>query len=208
MGMDRTDDPDDGSGVSRRWLLGRSGRAALLAGVGGVALADVAAATTCPRTPEFWATHPDAWPVETLHLGGQQYGREALLRLLAAPVGEDRSLALARQLAAYRLNAWELNDSCVLPGTTNWRAEAWVAMLGERLVTDDRVGTGQRDWVIEGLDGEPVAAKLAKFNEGRLELGCDCAPWEPAADEADTAADDPAGIPVGEEAPGPDRSVS
>lgn len=208
--MDRTDDggPGGGPGVTRRWLIGRFGRAALVAGGSGVALAGVAAATTCPRPPSFWAAHPDAWPVDTLRMGGRTYGRPALLRLLSAPVGDDRSLALARQLIAYRLNLWELRPSCTLPRTANWWAEAWVGMLGEPLVTDDRVGTGRTGWVVKGLDGEPVAARLAAFNAGRLDLDCACTPWEPATGGADATVDDPAGIPVGEESTGPDRTAS
>jgi hypothetical protein len=59
----------------------------------------------CTLTQGFWKTHPAAWPVQALTLGGRTYSEAELLQILQTPPGGDASLILAHQLIATLLNA-------------------------------------------------------------------------------------------------------
>jgi RHS repeat-associated protein len=68
----------------------------------------------CPRSPGFWKTHPEDWPVDYLELGGVEYEMPALLELLDYG-GPDASIKLARQLVATKLNLAAGSDPFILP---------------------------------------------------------------------------------------------
>ena len=57
-----------------------------------------------PRTPGYWKTHPGAWPVSSLTLGGQSYSMLELMILLWSPPKGDASIILAHHLIAAKLN--------------------------------------------------------------------------------------------------------
>jgi hypothetical protein len=58
----------------------------------------------CTYTQGYWKTHPSAWPVMSLTIGGVLYSEQQLLDLFnTAPKG-DASLILAHQLIAGLLN--------------------------------------------------------------------------------------------------------
>lgn len=177
---------DDAGGLGRRTLLRRGARSALAVGVGTVAFAGTAAATTCPRTPGFWKNHPGAWPVDGLRLGGVDYSTAELLAILDASPAGDKSVILARHVIAYRLNLWELNPTCDLAEEANATATEWLGLAGPLLDGDD-VGAGVHTWVLDGVDGEPAKDALDAFNNGRTDLGCaePCTPWEPDDGDAD-----------------------
>src|SRR5205807_681629 len=59
---------------------------------------------TCPLTQGYWKNHPNAWPVNTLILGNQNYSERELLSILATPSTQDASIILAKQLIAAKLN--------------------------------------------------------------------------------------------------------
>ncbi len=52
----------------------------------------------------YWKNHEDAWPVDSLELGGESYTQEALLRILRRRVRRNASIRLARQLITAKLN--------------------------------------------------------------------------------------------------------
>ncbi len=58
----------------------------------------------CSFTIGFWKTHPDAWPVDTLTLGGVVYTKEQALALLNTPPRGDATIILAHQLIGAKLN--------------------------------------------------------------------------------------------------------
>ncbi len=97
---------------------------------------------SCTQTPNYWRSHPDAWPVDQLSLGGTSYIQPFLLALLELPAGADISLALAQPLIAAKLNAARgLNDAAL--AATIAEADAWLARypFGSRL-PDDAWQTG------------------------------------------------------------------
>ncbi|HEU4742390.1 MAG TPA: hypothetical protein VFS50_12430 [Meiothermus sp.] len=58
----------------------------------------------CPRPARYWLElDPARWPLETLRLGGQRYGTEPLLRLLASEARQPQTY-LRQQLAAAKLS--------------------------------------------------------------------------------------------------------
>ncbi|GAB4336764.1 MAG: hypothetical protein Kow0099_09860 [Candidatus Abyssubacteria bacterium] len=58
----------------------------------------------CPYGFGYWKRHRDAWPVDSLTLGNQEYGDEELTALLSMPVRGDASVNLAHHLIAAKLN--------------------------------------------------------------------------------------------------------
>jgi hypothetical protein len=58
----------------------------------------------CFLTPGYWKNHLDAWPQETLMLGGVEMSQYELLGYLIAPVRGDATVILARHLIASKLN--------------------------------------------------------------------------------------------------------
>ena len=70
-------------------------------------------------TPGFWKTHPEAWPVDGLALGDQDYTMVELMMILWRPVRGDASIILGNHLIATKLN--------LLSGTTTGIIEDRVA---------------------------------------------------------------------------------
>ncbi|UCD56950.1 MAG: putative metal-binding motif-containing protein [Candidatus Hydrogenedentota bacterium] len=65
---------------------------------------------TCPSGHGFWKSHRDAWPVDSLKLGGETYTKNELLAIFKMPVRGDASRTLARQLIAAKLNIADGSD--------------------------------------------------------------------------------------------------
>lgn len=57
-----------------------------------------------PRTPGYWKTHPESWPVTTLGIGGTLYSQSCLLGVLNLPTRGDARLPLIHHLIATKLN--------------------------------------------------------------------------------------------------------
>ena len=66
-------------------------------------LGTIANDDACRRSVDWWRTHPEAWPIDYLVLGGAEY-ENAALRSLLANSSSDASIRLARHLAAAKLN--------------------------------------------------------------------------------------------------------
>ncbi len=58
----------------------------------------------CTFTQGYWKTHPEAWPVTELALGGTTYTQAEALAILRSPTKGDASAILALQLIAAKLN--------------------------------------------------------------------------------------------------------
>jgi hypothetical protein len=58
----------------------------------------------CPRGERYWQQNANAWPVASIVLGRQTYGRTEALRLLRNSSTSDPSVVVARQLIAATLN--------------------------------------------------------------------------------------------------------
>lgn len=89
--------------MKRRWVI-----VGVLLGWGLAQYRSSAAAPApekpCPQPARYWLElDPTRWPVETLRLGGQRYGAEPLLRLLASEARQPQAY-LRQQLAAAKLS--------------------------------------------------------------------------------------------------------
>ncbi len=66
----------------------------------------------CPRSPDFWKSHSEDWPVDHLALGGVEYQQPELLDFLNYD-GPDASLKLVRQLVASKLDLAGASDPSI-----------------------------------------------------------------------------------------------
>jgi len=65
----------------------------------------------------YWKNHPSDWPVDSLILGNITYNKQQLLNILKKSVRGDKTIALAHQLIAAKLNVHpsRCNESeCIL----------------------------------------------------------------------------------------------
>ena len=116
----------------------------------------------CTYTQGFWKNHFDVWPVDGLNLGGVEYTNVQLLNILNTAVKGDKSLSLAHQLIAAKLNVANGADPSEIAGAIA-DADAWLAAHGG-------VGSGQKKW--DG--GEPIKDALDAYNNGWIGPGhCD-----------------------------------
>jgi hypothetical protein len=81
-----------------------------------IALSGVAAACDCgtkdctPKSPGYWKTHPEAWPVEKLscgkiEIGGVLYTPAEAIEKMQMPVKGDKTYTMFDALVAAKLNA-------------------------------------------------------------------------------------------------------
>jgi hypothetical protein len=107
----------------------------------------------------YWKTHPEAWPVNQLELGGVVYSGQVLISILKAAVKGDKSLSMAKQLIATKLNLEAVTEGSCITDVVD-AADDWLANHGG-------VGSGQRQW--DG--GDLLHDDLDAYNNGLL-----CAP--------------------------------
>ena len=116
----------------------------------------------CTRTPGYWKTHPEAWPVDSITIGGTTYTREEALAILWMPERGDKSKTMFRALVAAELNDANGTDvSCVNSEMSS--AHDWLMMHP----ACSNVRGSSDAW----HDGESLATTLDDYNNGRL-----CAP--------------------------------
>lgn len=202
--MSGTDD-----GITRRNLLRVTGIGAGvgLVGIGGSA--DQAAATYCPRSPEYWAEHD--WP-ETGRIGDpfvlvdrDDERSVAVWQLfLARDPDEDKGVVMARHLLAAYLNfQFRSTDDpdCVDQPLSAYGGRTIRELKAEarRWLVASNWPDEQLDWVVDGVDGEPLKDALGAFNHGQLpELDCSCGyvdrddDWSPSTDLSNASAESPA----------------
>ena len=113
-------------------------------------------------TPGYWKNHPDAWPVDSLTVGGVTYTKEEAIALLDTPGRGDKTYDLFRALVPAILNVLAGNDgSCIVD--TILDADAW-------LVTYP-LGSGVKGKLWQDSGGEALKNTLDAYNNGLL-----CAP--------------------------------
>ena len=78
----------------------------------------------CARTPGYWKTHPELWPVDYLVLGGREYEKAQLLVMLDYDA-TDAASSLARHLIATKLDLLVGGEPSIVP--TVERADAFLA---------------------------------------------------------------------------------
>jgi hypothetical protein len=112
-------------------------------------------------TPGYWVNHPEAWPVETITLGGVAYSKADALALLSAG-GKDKSLTMFSSLVSAKLNVLVGNDSSCVASTIE-AADAWMTTYPAR----SNVHAASLAW----KRGEPLHRLMDNYNNGML-----CAP--------------------------------
>jgi hypothetical protein len=134
------------AGIATLSLLTFSGTTALGCGTG---------------TPGYWQNHPDAWPVESIEIGGVCYSKAEAIELISAPVKADKRLTMFPALVAAKLNVLIGAESGCIEETI-CKADQWMADYGSNPV---KASSGA--WCI----GNPLYCELDAYNNGLL-----CAP--------------------------------
>jgi hypothetical protein len=114
-------------------------------------------------TPGFWKNHPEAWPVQTINIGGVSYTRDQAIAWLSSSVTKDKTITIFASLVSAKLNVLVGNDSsCVSSTIAN--ADNWMAVSGP-------VGSGVAASSLAWKLGEPYHRLMDNYNNGML-----CAP--------------------------------
>jgi hypothetical protein len=70
--------------------------------------------------------HPEAWPFQTMSLGGKTYTKAELINIMKNPTAGDVTYTIASQLIAAKLNVGAGNNSSCISATIA-AADAWLA---------------------------------------------------------------------------------
>ncbi len=141
--------------------------------------------TVCPPgcpgtgTPGYWKNHPDAWPVDCITVGGEEFCKEDAKRFMKEKK-KDKTSTLLRALIAAQLNILIGTES----GCVDATMEAAYAWLNE-FPYGSKVKASSDAWKI----GEPLYLTLDAYNNG--DSGCalsrDLCEEPPPDDPPDTA---------------------
>jgi PKD repeat protein len=116
-------------------------------------------------TPGYWMTHPDAWPVEEITIGGETYTKAEAIELMLNDSKQDVTYNMFQALVAAKLNVLIGNDdSCI--AATIADADAWMATYGP-VGSGVKAGGKDSPW----REGAPLFSMLQEYNNGYL-----CAP--------------------------------
>ncbi len=140
------------------------------------------ASVECTRTHDFWMTHPDDWPVESLAVGEQDYDTTQLLEILDAPPSGDPTLILAHQLIAAKLNQASGADASKVADAIG-AADTLLGGFEGRLPHD--IDPSSED----GVAAVELATNLEGYNTGEIGPGpCDIDPSPPETAEVPSLA--------------------
>jgi hypothetical protein len=115
----------------------------------------------CTLTQGFWKNHPDAWPVDTIMLGGVSYTKDQAITLLQTPPRGDATYILVHQLIAAKLN--------ILSGADGTTVAAAIA-AADLWLTTHPLGTGTPNSP-DRQAGIDLASQLDAFNSGVIGPG-------------------------------------
>jgi len=112
-------------------------------------------------TPGYWKNHPDAWPQDTITVGGVDYSKDAAIEWMKK-VSKDKTTTIFASLVSAMLNVMVGNDdSCI--STTITAADKWMAL--------HHVGTNVAASSAAWAYAEPLHKQMDLYNNGGL-----CAP--------------------------------
>ena len=115
--------------------------------------------TTGPGTgtPGYWKNHAEAWPVDSIVIGGVVYTKEQALFWMGQPDG-DKTITMFRSLVSAKLNVLIGNDSsCIASYIAS--ADAWMAANGP-------VGSQVKARTAAWKAGESLYYELDAYNNG------------------------------------------
>ncbi|WP_305046482.1 DUF7507 domain-containing protein, partial [Geoalkalibacter sp.] len=125
-------------------------------------------------TPGYWMNHPEAWPVESITIGGKTYTKSKAISLMKAPSkGGDKLYTMFQALVAAKLNVLSGNVSDCIDATIA-AADQWMATYGP--IEVKTVSASSTAWKM----GEPLYLLLDDYNNGLL-----CAPSRDCFDKKD-----------------------
>jgi len=114
-------------------------------------------------TPGYWKNHPEAWPVQTITIGGVTYTKAQAIDLLDQ-TGKDKFITIFSSLVSAKLNVMIGNDSSCVASTIT-QADSWMATYGQP--GHVAVAASSYAWKV----GEPLHRLMDNYNNGML-----CAP--------------------------------
>jgi hypothetical protein len=114
-------------------------------------------------TPGYWKNHPEAWPVETIVVGGVTYTKAQAIAILETSGAKDKTYTMFSSLVPAMLNVAMGNDSSCVASTIA-EAQTWMATYGP-------VGSGIKASTLAWKKGEPLHRLMDNYNNGML-----CAP--------------------------------
>ena len=114
-------------------------------------------------TPGYWMNHPEAWPVDSIVIGGKVYTKEAAIAIMKLPVAQNKVLSMFPALVSAKLNVLSGNaGSCIAEEIA--AADIWMISYPNCLPA---VKASSQAW----KDIEAVYGLLDAYNNGLL-----CAP--------------------------------
>lgn len=129
-------------------------------------------AFNCTFTQGYWKTHPEAWPVASLMLGGVTYTAAQLLDILNTPAQGNGLIFLAHQVIAAKLN---LANGATIPVDVQNAIDAADALIGGLVVPP--VGGGS----LAPSSASALTQTIDEYNNGITGPGhCGATPAEPA----------------------------
>jgi hypothetical protein len=161
--------PTAGNGVTQTVNVGQSGTTLVVTTNDSYSIDNIVIEWDVPDddpgtgTPGYWKNHPEAWPVDTITVGGVIYTKDQAIANMNTPGGGDKTYNMFSQLVAAMLNvAIGNDDSCI--ASTITAANAWLATnpLGSN------VRANSAAWQSEG---SVLHSTLDAYNNGLL-----CAP--------------------------------
>jgi hypothetical protein len=113
-------------------------------------------------TPGFWKNHPEAWPINSIVIGGTTYTKAQAIALMQNPTKTDKTFNMFEQLVASILNVLIGNESSCIEDTIE-SALDWMEIhpVGSKVKADSAA------WAVGG----PLHSELDEYNNGLL-----CAP--------------------------------
>jgi hypothetical protein len=113
-------------------------------------------------TTGYWKNHAEAWPVNSITVGGISYTKDAAITLLGN-IGRDKTTLMFSSIVSAKLSAMIGNYSVCVDGAIG-EGDDWMATYGP---IGKNVLASSPAWVI----GEPIQIQLDNYNNGLL-----CAP--------------------------------
>ena len=109
----------------------------------------------------FWKNHPSDWPVNNLVLGSIVYTQAELITILKSKPKGDKSIVMAKQLIAAKLNVAGGSDPSCIAATID-AADAWLDANAP-----GGIPSGDKNW----NGGEDIKEDLDLYNNGELCAG-------------------------------------
>lgn len=114
-------------------------------------------------TPGYWKNHPEAWPVDSITIGGVTYTKAEAIAIMKQNKAQDKTYTMFNALVSAKLNLLVGNESSCI-ALTVLAADQWMKTYGP-------VGSGVKASSQAWKQGEPLYLELDKYNNGLL-----CAP--------------------------------